>query len=54
MKMFETGCLLYCRNYFFSNEVVNLWNDLPSDIIACYTIGNFKACLDKVICEGFI
>jgi hypothetical protein len=54
MKIFKTGCHLDCRKYFFSNRVVNLWNKLPSDVIACDTIGNFKARLDKLICQGFI
>jgi hypothetical protein len=43
-----------CRKYFFSKTVVNLWNKLPSDVLACDTIGKFKARLDKLICQGFI
>jgi ribonuclease P/MRP protein subunit RPP40 len=54
IKIFETGCHLDCMKYFFSNRVVKLWNKLPSDIIACNTIGTFKECLDKLICHEFM
>jgi hypothetical protein len=53
MKIFKTGCHLDCRKYIFSIRVVNRWNKLPSDILACDTIGKFKAQLDDLICQGF-
>jgi hypothetical protein len=54
MKIFKTECHLDFRKYFFSNRVINLWNKLPSDILACDSIGKFKARLDNLICQGFI
>jgi hypothetical protein len=54
MKIFKKGCHLDCRKYFFSNRVVNLWNKLPGYVLACDTIGTFKARLDKVISQGLI
>jgi hypothetical protein len=48
MKIFETGYHLDCRKCFFSNRAVNMWNKLPSDILACDTIGKFKARLDII------
>lgn len=49
MKIFKTGCQLYCGNYFCSNRVISLWNKLSSDTIAFNSMGNFKARLDKLI-----
>jgi ribonuclease P/MRP protein subunit RPP40 len=54
MKMFKKGCHLDYRKYFFSNRVINLWSKLPSDILACDSIGKFKARLDNLICQGFM
>jgi hypothetical protein len=54
VKIFKTGCRLDCWKFFFSNRMVNLWNNLRNDVIACNTIGNFKVYLDELICQGFL
>jgi hypothetical protein len=54
MKIHKMGCHLDCRKYFFSYRVINIWNKLPSEVIACNTIGSFKAHIDTLISQGFI
>jgi hypothetical protein len=54
MKIQEMGCHLDCRKYCFSNRVVNIWNKLPSEVIAYNTVGSFEAHIDTLISQGFI
>ena len=35
------------RKYFFTNRIVNLWNDLPDYVVTAKTINSFKGRLDK-------
>jgi hypothetical protein len=51
LKLFKYGSRLDCRKHCFSHRVVDFWNSLPSDIVACNTIGKFKKDLDKFM-EG--
>ena len=30
------------KNFFFTNRVVNMWNQLPSDIVFNLSLGEFK------------
>ena len=34
------------RKYFFSQRVINLWNQLTDDIVECESLDNFKGLLD--------
>ena len=35
------------RENFFSNRIVNMWNDLPEDIVVSKTVDHFEKLLDK-------
>lgn len=40
----------FCTNlsaHFFTNRVVNIWNNLPHQIVAAETLNSFKNALDK-------
>ena len=55
LKLFKYGCRLDCRKFAFSNRIVNIWNELEEDIIACDSINGFKNRLDKYLKgRGFI
>src|SRR5664279_68235 len=47
LKLFKPGCRLDCRKFAFSHRVVDAWNGLTEDIIACDSINSFKSRLDK-------
>jgi ribosome-associated toxin RatA of RatAB toxin-antitoxin module len=41
--------------YAFSNRVINMWNNLPSDFIACSMVYSFKYKIDAFLdSQGFI
>jgi hypothetical protein len=42
LKLVKPGCHLDCREFAFSNRVINLWNNLPVNVVACYTVNSFK------------
>jgi ribonuclease P/MRP protein subunit RPP40 len=46
LKLFKPSCHPDCRNYAFSNRIINMWNGLPSNIIACNTVYGFKHKID--------
>ena len=55
LKLFKYGCRLDCRKFAFYNRIVNIWNELEEDIIACDSINGFKNRLDKYLKgRGFI
>ena len=35
------------RKFFFTNRIVNLWNDLPDCVVTAVNINTFKGRLDK-------
>ena len=37
----------YESKHFFFNRVVNVWNQLPREVVSCNTIHTFKNHLDK-------
>ncbi|XP_038064885.1 uncharacterized protein LOC119735252 [Patiria miniata] len=49
MKIFKSGMnkALRCRQDFFSQRVVNTWNDLPSYVVNAKTTNSFKHELDE-------
>ena len=49
LKMFKQGCGLDCRKYAFSQRVVNIWNSLDKEIIACDSTNSFKHRIDKFL-----
>jgi ribonuclease P/MRP protein subunit RPP40 len=55
LKLFKPSCHLDYRKYAFSNRVINMWNSLPSDVIACNTVYSFKHKIDVYLySQGFI
>jgi len=55
LKLLKAGCRLDCKRFAFGHRVVDNWNSLPSDVIACNTISGFKKGLDKFLeGRGFI
>jgi hypothetical protein len=55
LKLFKPSCCLDCRKYAFSNRVINVWNNLPSDVVAYSTVYSFKHKIDSFLdCQGFI
>jgi ribonuclease P/MRP protein subunit RPP40 len=56
MKLVKKNVRLDVRKYFFSNRVINEWNNLTEDIIQCETINNFKNKIDRHLkyTRGFI
>ena len=55
LKLFKSGCKLDCRKYGFSHRVVDIWNSLDSDVVACDSINSFKSHLDKFLKgRGFV
>jgi ribonucleases P/MRP protein subunit RPP40 len=54
-KLVKMRCRLNCRFFSFSSRIVNMWNSLPSEVIACGTIAGFKNKIDKHLqSQGFI
>jgi hypothetical protein len=46
-KLAHTYSHLDKRRYFFSNRIVNLWNNLPDHVVYAQSINSFKNNLDK-------
>ena len=46
LKSCKQRFLLDVGKFSFSNRVIDHWNDLPSDVIACNTLNSFKNKLD--------
>ena len=47
MKLAKTRPRLNLRANYFSNRVVNLWNNLPDSVVMAPSVNAFKARLDK-------
>lgn len=55
LKLFKHGYRLDCRKYFFSQRVIDIWNSLSDDVIACNSVNSFKNKIDKLLnCRGFV
>ena len=48
-KLGKRGCRLDVRKNFFSNRVVNAWNELPEEIVMSDSLHKFKKLLDKFL-----
>ena len=53
MKLFKSYARLNVRSNFFTQRVVNSWNNLPDEIVSSNTVGLFKAKLDKYWESGY-
>jgi hypothetical protein len=49
LKLFKTGCNLDCRKYTFSHRIVEIWNSLDEDTVACDLLTGFKCRIDKIL-----
>ena len=55
LKLVKQGCHLDCRKYCFPSSVINIWNSLIEEVIACDSLNSFKASIDKCLKgRGFI
>ena len=55
LKLNKPRCRLDYRKFTVSHRVVDTWNGLPSEILACNSVGSFKHQLDKFLeVRGFI
>ena len=48
-KLFKKTCNLQLRDSFFSQRVVNDWNNLPDTVVSAPTVNSFKNRLDKFL-----
>ncbi len=46
-KLFKTRARLNCSKYSFPNRVVNIWNNLPDEVVQLVTVTQFEARLVK-------
>ena len=53
-KIVKQQCKLQCRYNSFSNRSVNAWNSLPSQVIDCETVTDFKKRLATVNFDKFL
>ena len=55
LKLFKCQCRLDIGRFAFSNRVVNMWNSLSEDVVACDTVTGFKIRIDRALnSRGFI
>ncbi len=52
LKLKKKRSRLDLRKYYFSNRVVNNWNNLPEQVVAAGSVDSFKARLDRYIKES--
>ena len=46
-KLAKFWCTRDCCKYFFSNRVINRWNQLDQRAVGAYSINAFNECLSK-------
>jgi len=55
LKLIKPRCHLDIRKYSFAHRIVDIWNSLDEDIIACDSINGFKGKIDRFLYgRGFI
>ncbi len=47
MKLFKDRVTNATRSHFFSNRVIDMWNDLPEEVVSAKDVDMFKEKLDK-------
>ena len=48
LKLFKRSFKRNVGKYNFSNRIIDSWNSLPEDIIACNSLDNFKKKLNRL------
>ena len=46
-KLIKGSCKLNLRKYYFTNRLINLWNDLPEIVVMSNRLFEFKKRLDN-------
>ena len=46
MRLFKSYYRLNTRANFFTQRVINNWNNLPNEVVSANSIGSFKSKLD--------
>eukprot|EP00794_Sanderia_malayensis_P003391 gene3390-3881_t len=46
-KLYKTHAKRLVRNNFFSQRVINAWNNLPNEVVRAKSVNEFKANIDK-------
>jgi len=55
VKLVKPRCRLDVRKYSFAHRLVDVWNSLDENVIACDSLNGFKNRLDKFLHgRGFI
>ena len=55
LKLVKPRCRLEVRKYSFAHRVIDIWNSLDDNTIACDSLNGFKNRIDKfLIGRGFI
>jgi len=55
LKLIKPRCHLDVRKYSFAHRVIDIWNILEENTIACDSINGFKVRIDKFLYgRGFI
>ena len=52
LTLYKHNVRLDTRKYLFSQRVIDMWNKLDTDVIACRTVSTFKKHLDNYIQSG--
>ena len=47
-KLIKFWCTRDCCKYFFSNRVINRWNQLDQRVVDASSINAFKGCMNKI------
>ena len=47
MKLNKKRCRIDIRKYYFTNRVVDIWNDLSESVVSANTMFTFENRLDK-------
>ena len=47
MKLFKKRSQLLARQNFFSQRIVNYWNELPTYVVEAPSVNSFKSRIDK-------
>ena len=50
-KLVKSPFKLIVRKFYFTNRVVDLWNELPEGVVMCKSVIVFEKCLDEYLCR---
>jgi hypothetical protein len=55
VKLFKSGCNLDCRKHTYAHRIVDIWNSLDEDTVACDSLNGLKTRIDQMLqSRGFI